>query len=154
MVRTSGSRMTPNQCCTAGEESRSIPVSQVSHPRPRMYEYASCRDEWWCSCQCPASCHGCHSSVSAEVGCTGHSRPYDRTQKAHKLIPKVVAITFPVDGPVRNFRALRDWRCFYCRGSQPWGNSPHGGNKRVPGGMEDFGKISIEHKCNSHSIMN
>ena len=35
VVRTGGSRMTPNQCCTAGEESPSIPVSQVSHPWPK-----------------------------------------------------------------------------------------------------------------------
>ena len=32
IVRTGGSRMTPNQCCTAGEESPSIPASQASHP--------------------------------------------------------------------------------------------------------------------------
>ena len=35
VVQTGGSRMTLNQRCTAGEESPSIPVSQVSHPWPK-----------------------------------------------------------------------------------------------------------------------
>ena len=92
--------MTPNQCCMAGEESPSLPVSQVSHPGLRMYEYAGCRCEWWCPwCQCPVACPGCHSSVSAGVGCTGHSRPADRAQKVHKqdaiLISKDSGDNFP-----------------------------------------------------------
>ena len=93
VVRTGGRRMAPNQCC----------IWRVRNHRPyqfrkfltrglRMYEYASC-DEWWYPwCQCPVACPGCHSSVSAGVGCTGHSRPADRAQKVHKqdaiLIPK------------------------------------------------------------------
>ena len=35
VVRTGGSRMTPSQCCTEGEESPSIPVSQASRPWPK-----------------------------------------------------------------------------------------------------------------------
>ena len=37
VVRTGGRRMAPYQGCTAGEESPSISVLQVSHPWPKMY---------------------------------------------------------------------------------------------------------------------
>ena len=105
------------------------------HPWPRMDESARCRDEWWCSCQCPAACHGCHSSVSAGVGCTGHSRPYGRAQEIHKqdaiLVPKNRGHNFPHIQSWLNFRAVGDWGCLYCNdclfvlGSQWWThNSP------------------------------
>ena len=99
VVRTGGSRMTPNHAVWRLRNHRPYQFRKFLTRGLKMYEYASC-DEWWCPwCQCPVACPGCHSSISAGVGCTGHIRPADRAQKVHNqdaiLVPKDSGHNFP-----------------------------------------------------------